>query len=234
MKHLTVRERIIYSFGAIVGFMVVMGYIAANRLEHIDQQADLMQRDSVPGLYHSSQIALELLNHYSLIEKHILLSDKAAMEVVEKQLQDSKATLEGMLKSYEGTITTAKDRETFEALKASLPNYFRIQQDVIKLSLEQKDAEAHTVILNQLDPQFQKTEEVAHSLADLNKRNGDESSIKIMAAVKSARLGIMSSFVTALLIAIISGFSLFQAYTKPMGRLVTAIDVIRGETCHQS
>ena len=64
MKNWTVRQRITWSFGAVIALMIGMGAFAFMRLATIEQATADVQRDSVPGLYYSGQLMAGRLDFF--------------------------------------------------------------------------------------------------------------------------------------------------------------------------
>ena len=60
MKNWTVRQRIAWSFGAVIALMIVMGVVALIRLAHIERETANAQKDSVPGLYKTTTLCAAL------------------------------------------------------------------------------------------------------------------------------------------------------------------------------
>ncbi len=76
MKNWSVRQRIAWSFGAVIALMILMGAFAFTRLATIEQETSDLQKDSVPGLYYSDQLMTDWLNNYSLTQRHVLATDR--------------------------------------------------------------------------------------------------------------------------------------------------------------
>ena len=77
MKNLTIRRRIIASFAIILALMLVMATVSYTRLIRIEQQAQSLNVDSLPGLYVSHQILIERIADYSLMDETLLQKDPA-------------------------------------------------------------------------------------------------------------------------------------------------------------
>ena len=227
MKNWTVRQRITWSFGAIIALMFAMGAFAFLRLVTIGEETASVQKDSVPGLYHSSQIMIHWLDTFSLAQRHVLAADPAEKRKVEAMLQTTRTLLENSMKGYEDAITTAKDRQMFDAYKNSRGPYARIEEEVLKLSDSGDSKGATTLISSQLDLEFKKVQATVQALLDGNKVETDESAALIMNTIAAARTGLLIVLGVAVLLAFISGYTLVQAINQPLSRLVSVTDAMR-------
>jgi len=228
MKTWTIRRRIIGSFAAILALMIVMGVLAYAQLAKIEQQATEIFTDSVPGLYHSTEIQGRWILNDSLMTQFLGQYDKSSMAKVEPRLQANLKGLEDAIRRYEATIFTPRDRELYEAFKSVRAPYAAVQQQVLKLSLDLKYIEAGDMMRDQLAPQFEKVSKAIQAIVDFNKGNADQSVLHIKEAIAGANAGILASVIATLLVTLVCAHFLLQAITRPLGQLLGIVDVVRG------
>lgn len=226
MNTWTIRQRILASFAAVLALMIVMGAVAYVCLARVAVDATVIQKDAVPGMAVSGQLMAAWLDNFALTQKHVLETEDAEMRSVDAQLQVNRANLEKLARSYEATIFTAKDRENFDAFLNLRAAYVRTQEDVLRLSTENKNQEAKVLLHSQLDPQFAKIRAALQVVADFNASNGEAAARQIMGAVTTANVAIVLSLAAALLLALALGYVLLQSITRPLGRLLTVADAI--------
>ncbi|MBT2334375.1 methyl-accepting chemotaxis protein [Variovorax paradoxus] len=226
MNTWTIRQRILASFAAVLALMIGMGAIAYTCLARVAQDATVIQKDALPGVAYSGQLIAAWLDNFGLTQKHILETEDAEMRKVDAQLQASRANLEKLSRSYETTIFSAKDREHFDAFLSLRAAYVRAQEEVLRLSTENKNPEARALLHNQLDPQFEKMRTALQAVVDFNTSSGEEEARQIMSAVATANTAIVASLAAALLLALALGYVLLQSITRPLGRLLAATEAI--------
>ncbi|MGJ3703219.1 methyl-accepting chemotaxis protein [Variovorax sp. AFSI2.2] len=226
MNTWTIRQRILASFAAVLALMIVMGAVAYACLARVAEDATIIQKDAVPGMAVSGQLTAAWLDNFALTQKHVLETEDADMRRIVAQLQVNRASLEKLSRNYETTIHTAKDRENFDAFLNLRAPYLRVQDDVLRLSTENKNSEARTLLHDQLDPQFAKIRTALQAVADFNTSNGEEAARQIMGDVTTAIVAIVISLAAGLLLALVLGYALLQSITRPLGRLLTAADAI--------
>ena len=180
MMNWTIRQRILASFAVILTLMVAMGGIAYTRLTLIEQKTAEIERESLPGLYVSAQLTRAWVENYSLTQGHILHEDVAAMRKLESQLAANRAKQESLVKDYEKTIFDAKNGELFDAFKKPRAEYERIQQEVLKLSADNRNKEASALLINSLNPKFDNISASLQVLEDYDRDSADNAALEIL------------------------------------------------------
>src|SRR5882724_3041801 len=227
MKNWTVRQRITWSFGAVIALMIGMAIFAFIRLATIEQETADMQRDSVPGLYYSDQLMTDWLDTYGLAQSHVLAPDRGEKQKVAALLEAQRIRVDNTVKAYEATITTDKDRQLIEAFKNQRGPYARTEEEVLKLSDAQDSRGAAALIASQLSPEFEKIQATVQALLDGNKTDTDSSTALIVHTIAAAKTGLLTVAAFALLLALFSGYSLVQAINQPLSRLVGVTEAMR-------
>ncbi len=210
--------------------LLLMGGMAAMahwRFAEIQSETHQVESDPLPGLYFSAQALGDWSAAFSLTQHYVLQTDKASMEKIAVRVQANRTAFEQVMRKYEATITLAKDRELFAALKAIVPPFLRLQDEVLKLAAEQKTAEAQALTSVQLEPLFEKGRVAMLAVIDFNKNYADEELRHIHEAIDSARQGMLATFLAAFLVALLCGWFLARAITQPLSRLVAVMDRMR-------
>ena len=228
MKNRTIRQRILVSFAAILALMMVMVAVAYTYLVHIELETIAVQTDSLPGVYYGTQIMSAWLVSYALTQDYVLQEDRAGKQILESKLQANRTSQENLITKYETTIKTAKDRELFDTFKNIRGPYARLQEDVLRASADHATNQAAVMIINtQMYPVFEKAQAAMQAVVDYNNTNMVESTRQITMSIVAAKTGILASIAVALGLAFLCGWSLLRAITQPLGRLVSAMDVMR-------
>lgn len=227
MKNWTVRQRITWSFGAVIVLMIAMGAFAFTRLATIEQETTDVQKDSVPGLYYSDQLMTDWLDTFSLAQRHVLAADRIEKQKIAALLDAQRIRVDNSVKAYEATITTAKDRQLTDVFKSQRGPYARIQEEVIRLSDAQDSKAAAALIGTQLEPEFEKTQASIQALLEGNKADTDSSTALIVNTISAAKTGLLVVMGVVLLLALVSGYSLVQAINQPLSRLVGVTEAMR-------
>lgn len=227
MKNWSIRHRIIGSLAAILALMIAMGGVIFVYLEGTAREAREVETNSLPGVYVTTQLLINLLENFALIERHVIMDDMIGMRDLEARIQANRAEEEALARQYEATLIGTEDRNLFERFEALHDAYNRIQDRVLELSRTGGEGDVNALITAEFDPEFERLRDAVQAMVDRNRADNDRSTRNITAAVASAQTGIAVSLVVALALAFICGYYLLRAITRPLGRLLDALDVMR-------
>lgn len=223
--NITIRQRILLSFAAILAAMLVLGGIALQRLSQIEAEENLLRRDSIPGMRIASQVLVAWHANYSLVHAHVIADDDATMLRLEERLRASRATFDKALDQYQTTINTTEDRQNYEAFKRTIAPFFASQSEALRLS-KAHDATVGAFIRQRVEPAFDQAEVAVEKIIDYNHARAVSAAESINQAVLVARTGIWTSFVGTLVLAALAGFYLLRAISQPLHRLTRAVEVM--------
>jgi methyl-accepting chemotaxis protein WspA len=234
MSDWSIRRRVLFSFAAILVLMALMAGVAFQRLQEVEQETTLLQVDALPGLQVSHQMLVVALENFGLVQSHVISIDPAIMQQREQEWRAGRAKLDQLSSAYAATVTREQDRKNLEAFRAELIPYREIQGRVLKLSADQKVDEVRPVVDEELIPAFQRVRSGIELLVSDNGQAAAAAASGIAAAVRAAELGVTSSGLAAVLLAVACGYLLIRAITQPLTRLVGAVNVMRtGDFSHR-
>ncbi|RNF83792.1 methyl-accepting chemotaxis protein [Montanilutibacter psychrotolerans] len=225
MKNVTIRQRILLSFAVILVVMLVMGGIALQRLLRIEKEEALLRLDSIPGMHLAGEMESAWHANYVAIHALVGTDDAQARRLAQERLQATHAEFETALGNYEGTITTAQDRENVARVKQATEAYFALEPNLLRLGTTDVAA-AGAFMRGSLDPAFGQGEKAIEQVMDYNHATAVEAGKRIDDAVKSAEIEIAATFIGALLLAGLSGFYLLKAIIQPLHLLTRASEVM--------
>jgi methyl-accepting chemotaxis protein WspA len=227
MKSLTIRWRILISFAVVLAVMTVMAGVAFSRLMRVAGEARSLQADTVPGLFISTQLMTAWILQSNMLQEHILKSAAADQQATEDQLRVNRAAIQKLAKTYDDTIFGAQEQKIFAPLGALGDQYFAAEAKVLDFSRSNKDDEAFNELRSNASPVLTKIIATVQTLVTLNKTDVDRSVGQIQDSVFTATTGILASFVVAVLLAFLAGLFLFRAITRPLTRVVSAVELMR-------
>jgi methyl-accepting chemotaxis protein WspA len=151
------------------------------------------------------------------------------MQQIRADLDDKTTERLELLKKYEPTLRTDKQRELYEATKTALAPYMVVRREVVRLSADPKTkADAAKLQRDQLDSLYTKLQDAVEAELAFNKATADEASQRIQETVARARTGMLVSLLIAVIFALGAGYLVVQAIDRPLARLVTEMEVLRG------
>jgi len=209
--------------------MVALCSYAYIQLRNIEAQAIELRSDSVPGLYLAGRLQATSIATYTSVQQLILEQDHSRAQQIIAYLEEKSAERLELLKQYKPTVTTEKERALYEATKAALAPYMVVRRQVEKLSVDPKTkAEASELQRSQLEPLYRKLQETFDAELAFNKITADGAAQQIEENVVRARTGMLVSLIVGVVLAAAAGFFVVQAIDRPLARLVTAMEFLRG------
>jgi methyl-accepting chemotaxis protein WspA len=227
MNDWSIRRRVLFSFAVILMLMAVMAGVAFQRLQDVEQETTLLQVDALPGLQLSQQMLVLAQANFALVQSHVISVDPTTMQQREQQSRADRVKLDQLSNSYLTTVTREQDRRNLEAFRAELIPYQEVQDRVLKLSTDLKLDEVRPLVDNELLPAFQRVRSSLEVIASDNSQAAGAAATEIAKAVQAAQLGVTSSGLAAVLLAVACGYLLIRAITQPLTRLVGAVNVMR-------
>ena len=223
----TVRRKIVLSFSASILLMIALCAFAYIQLRGIEAQAVALRAESVPGLYLAGRLHTVSVSTYTSVQQLILEQDLAKMQQIRTYLEEKTTERLDLLKKYDPTIKTDKQRELLNATKAALAPYMVVRRQVEKLSADSKTkAAAATMLRDQLEPLYAKLQEAIEAELALNKATADEATQRIQETVAKAQTGMLVVLAIGVVLAMAAGYLLVQAINRPLARLVAAMELL--------
>jgi methyl-accepting chemotaxis protein WspA len=229
MKNLTIERRIIASFAIVLALMAIMAGVAYTRLMAIQRQALFIVSDAIPGLTYINEIVVDRLANYSLTQEFVLDNDPAKRQALHMAILASRGYLDSLDTAYTSTVHDAEDRDRFATYKMAESSYRLAQDDVLSVGLNEKTTTEQIVqkVSVELYPEFEKVQSAAGALVDYNKSRADDSTNQIAASAAAAKTGVLVTVALGLAVALLCGYFLLRAITRPLDRLVTVLDAMR-------
>jgi len=228
MKNLTIRRRIVVSFAVILALMMVMAAVAYTRLIRIEQLTSGIELETLPALDYTHLIVVDRMANYSLTEQYVLQTDMAMKQKLRSAILESRVYAETLATQFSATMSSPAETELFAAFKSAQGLYESEQDKVLTAGLDQRRREEVIKEINEeLSPPFEKAQSAAGALSDFKKTEAGAATRMISEAVWRAKAGVLLSVGGGLIFALVCGFFLLRAITRPLGRLVSVLDVMR-------
>jgi methyl-accepting chemotaxis protein WspA len=215
--------------------MVGLCVFAYLQLRGIEAQAIVLAGESVPGLYLIGNLHAISISTYTSVQQLVLERDQSKIQEIMTYLEEKTKERLDVLKRYESTIRTAKEKELYDATRTALAPYMVVRRQVEHLSVDPRTkGEAAALLHDQLDPLYRKLQEAIQFEVDFNRLNADEASRRISESVATAQTGILISLAIAFALAIGAGYLLVQAINRPLSHLVSVMERMRvGDFSHK-
>jgi len=220
---MTVGKRVILGFASAIVITAALGIFAFTRLMLIQEDAVIITKDNIPGIYLTGQIERCLRRNNVRMLRHIISEDPKEQQVLESEMKQIAEQQTEFMKEYEGTITQDEDRRLFAALGDTRTAYTSLRSDMMELAKAGKRSEAIEMEKTQVDPAFDKYTAAVGALTDFNKSYSETMSTEITGAVHSGKTGIMIGIGAALLSGIAIAFFIVRSTNRVLMRIASTL-----------
>ncbi|KUZ92150.1 chemotaxis protein [Burkholderia ubonensis] len=222
----TLGTRIVLSFGTIFVLMLVMAAISYSRLKTIDDEADSLKRDSVPGLFQSTSLRAAANESYVILQRAIFVdTDADAAKRDLDRMPDALRHLDQASTRYEATLFRDDDRARFREFRAAYDQYLLAANELSRTAAD--DRAAARAGFARLSAAWDRVIHAADTLVDENRTQADDSAQLIHGSVTGAEVTVATALSIVLLAALALGYALYRAITGPMAHLVEVHDAMR-------
>ncbi|SAK64938.1 chemotaxis-related protein [Caballeronia pedi] len=227
MKQLSIRHRILASFGIILTLMLVMAALSYTLLGGIDREAKSLEDDSMVGVSLSNDLRAAWFENYSLTQRLVFIDNDAEQSRRDTQrLTETRATIDKLMDTYVPTIFEEEDRRLFNEFKRQRELYVPLQDQTLRELASSKDAAVAT-FNTRLTPVWDAGQTATRALVDHNETFNAKSVESIRGSVQKSEVTLIVMMLVAIAVASVLGFLLMKALTVPMLRLVDVVDKMR-------
>jgi methyl-accepting chemotaxis protein WspA len=227
MKNWTIGKRLTFGFTGVILITLCVSIYAYTRLETIQNQAESLAKDSLPGAVLMAQIAAFSEREVALVLEHIKSEDAQQMQKLDEELTANHDKLDALFKGYEATIFGAEEEGRFQRLNITYSAYRTSLEEVLKLSRAQRDKEAYDLYYQQLQPKFSKLLEGIDSDVAYNKKVAETSVRKLSAAAAESKVVLIIGIVLSLVLAVLICYSVVRVIKEPLAKMTDLMSDIR-------
>ncbi|PRH89460.1 methyl-accepting chemotaxis protein [Labrys okinawensis] len=228
MKQVTIRARIMLSFGIILLVVLAIGVFAYWQLKSIEDHVTSLKSDSVAGLREAAVIKDRLFEDYLVF---VMSREATAKPLTEDQLADDRTKTNALFRGYEDTIVADADRQLFSRFKDSVASYQNAKDAFLKQTAARNgmaaNGEAIASAASGVDAAFKMAFKNLTDVIAFNQQRAFALPDIVANEILSLLSAMIVAFAFALVVAAVAGFSLLRAITKPLLQLKTLMDTMR-------
>ncbi len=227
MMNLTVRNRIIVSFLLIIAILVLLAGASYARLVQIENEADDMLNDSVPGAYYISKVQGEwarhmletrrlLLNAMGNAETDVLANHAEQFAMIEDRLNE-------LLGRYKASVSEVDEQALSDRFNQLHQQYLRTHEQLIEQLQQSSPQQARQFASEKLFPLWDQAQSSLDALIDRNRQLSEQAASVIRDEVRVLEFALLMAILLAALVAAICGWLLMRAITQPVERIVATL-----------
>jgi len=211
-----VKKMILLVAAALIGIVALAG-MGRYQLARVYDAASYGTVNSVPSFIALDEAFEQLAMLRTRVWQHIAVTDAGKMAAIELQIAEHRRKIDEALKKYEALVSDDKDKALLAADRASLADYARLADDVLKISRANKSEEARDMLLANaatVDKNWTAFNEHRKYNEDLAKKGGADA-VAIQGAAETtslafsiatlAAVGLLGFYITRSLLAQLGG-----------------------------
>ncbi|UXI68046.1 methyl-accepting chemotaxis protein [Tahibacter amnicola] len=227
MKDVSIRQRILGSFGIILGLTAIAGWLIFYDLHLVRRNMTTLETDSVPGLLVGAELRVTVEEGFLRVARHATLTEAHEIQANRERILDLRTRRDELMGTYEKLIAEPAERSRFESLKTSLEP-FRMAVDAVLGTEGQPVGPAATAAaLKTVDASFEQVDKALKGLTERNIAHNREIMAQVDEALARTREVLIAAFAILTLLCLLSGVLLFRSITLPLKRLIDATEVTR-------
>jgi methyl-accepting chemotaxis protein WspA len=228
MKNVTIRQRILASFLAVLAVLSGMAAVNYYWFLETEREATTVETNTIPALSSSLQMMTAWTQVHSLLRDFALQDNPTDRSRVAELIARNREMLNRLMSAYQATIDSEDDKRNFETLRDLSGRFFPAEDAVLaRATAAGADAGIRASIRTELEPQLAKIQGVLENASAFNRREADSSTRRIVSVVRRAELGLSAGFLIAVILATLCGYLLFRAITVPLAKLMRIVGVMR-------
>ena len=222
MRNLTIRERVLASFGAILVVLLVVGAISYARTGNIGRQATALDEQILPGLLDGGQFKDQLTRDYVSTYMFLMERDPQKRAVAGRKLEAAQDELDN---AYQQLSKSQAANPGFAPIKTGFEAFILARKALFAAG--RPDAVDGQSGPSAFDRSYADTFDAAQRLTATHTQAGAAVSDMLHDQVGGLRDMMMYCFLFIFALALVAGIYLMQAIARPLGQLTTIMDVMR-------
>jgi len=216
---LRVASKLLLSFLALAVITGAVGFWGVKSLREIDVLDQELYEVNTAPLAHLMEMATRYQRVRLNLREILLEEDAALRQSFVQKLRDHEKALADASAEFEKTIKSDVVRQAFARYQSGDKRYETFKDEIVRLGLEGKVAEARAVMRNPAASEAAKeTQEALDALADMKiKQAGEKSEVNSATAAAATRL-MIGLVVAGLLIAAFLGVIVSRAISRPLAQ----------------
>ncbi|MCX6955063.1 MAG: methyl-accepting chemotaxis protein [Verrucomicrobia bacterium] len=221
MKHLTIGQRTIGGFAAILLITAALGGFAWLRLIEVQESTTEVTQNSLPGITLIGEIRALVKQNTINVYRHAMTDPSNEKRLLEIEAE-MKATSEETQKRYKGLETFVKDetdRKNLDAIYAARVPYTKERTEVVALSRTKTPAEMSVIIEARLTPLYEKYNASLEALARFEQQASQSAGQHVDATVASTKYLIGLGLAIALAVGLGLGYAIIRSTNLVLNRV---------------
>jgi methyl-accepting chemotaxis protein len=156
-------------------------------------------------------------NNSRAIIRDIMFTDSTAEKTtIDEKIDKSIASMDQYLVTVQKTVVTSKEKEFYTSIEENLGKYKELKKRIVALAMQNKNTEAHDLLLNEGTPILQKLNSSMEDLMNEKTTTGTALSLKLAAQTKAADAFIFVIIFITFILSLVIGIKISKDISKPV------------------
>jgi len=220
MFGLSIRTLLMGLFGLTVLVVLGLGAFALTKIAAMNENTVEMATDWLPSVATVRQLEYQSAQYRIGEARHIMSTEDAEMDTVERALAQRSATIAKLRRTYEPLISSPEERAGYESFGRHWDVYMKTHESLIKLSRANRNEEAGKLFKGDAAKAFSLVEADVEKLVEINTAGADKATEHAAAEYASSRLATFVFIGIAVAIAIGAMLFVLVGVARPLVALV--------------
>ena len=224
MKDWTIKKRIAFGFGIVLGLLVIVAGVSVSVLGKTQTTSRNIADNDVPGLAFGARTDSLEQEQLTLLFHHIASDDSARLDAIEKRMQEIEGTLDGLVADYEKTELDETDKRLLSDFRAARSAFTKARTDALDLSRQHKDADALALYEKSIAPLADALLKATDAIYERNEKAAVESSTDGGRLAVTALYGVVTLSAIAIALGALIAMSIALSLNRTLAAMAETLD----------
>jgi len=223
MFGLSIRTLLMGLFGLMVAVVVGLGAFALDKIAVVNDSTVVIGMNSLPSVSSLRRLQYEVATFRIAEARHVMMSDNAGWDEVERGMEQTIANIDKTRKGYESLVADGEERQGYDAFVQHWDDYRKIDAALLKLSRANQDEQAGALYKGDASNAFRAVSADLEKLVDFNTNEADEATKSAAESYNAARIATIAFGAIGTALAIGAMIFVFFGVARPLVALVASM-----------
>ena len=230
MKSWTLQRRVALGFTIIISIFALICACAAWRLAHIQQQAELIQTNSVPAIHGIAGMDAMLDSDFAVMLEYTHSTNSTERSEMEAGFSRFAGAFDEYYKEWENTINNDLDRQFQKDLKESRDKYLATRNQLLLLSRNGQVAETDNFFNGQIKGLHTNLDMLLANVMKDNYADANKSCQAINESIRATHWVLGVGSLISLVLCILIATSIVKTLKAALGQLMAALMQVKSSS----
>lgn len=228
LKNLSIGTKLSFGFAIIMLLMIITGIISYSKMDNLIEQIDKIRSNHLPKVIGNYEILTKVLTNSFRIRNIILQTDVRLMEKEKQNIDATREDIKLLLEDLEKKSLTKQGNVLFKKVLAARNNYVTNFDEVVELTLQNRNEEAKAILFGELNVELSNFENSVHELINYQNEFVDNETAVILSDSDTSQTIIIIMLISALILSILAAYLLTISIVRPIREITDISEKIAG------